>query len=664
MVKYRKKMLLAILAASAVTASAGAVDKTVDPSQTTKDAIVSSADSTTSQSSMISLTKPAPAVDAESKIDNSAVPKAPQEIALMQNTDDPYLYLSSNDEAKVKAAEGKTVTAVDIVNIPDDAKASLMPLLRTQVGDKLTLDSVLSDVSALGSTGIFLQISPVLTPVPEGVKLSYVTEANPVIRGVEFQGNTVFRTEYLKQIMGIQPNSIMNTTMVRQRLNAIEKLYMQQGFILFSIPEVSITNNGILRIRLAEGIIEDIILEGNDKTRDYVILRELRFKKGQPFNKFLASRSMERLYNLGFFEDVNMRLIPGTQEHNVITEIDVIEQRTGVATIGAGYSKSDGLMGILELGENNFRGTGDKINFHWEFGGSSRGKNYQISYTRPWINSNGDSLGVSIFDRRSKFEDYDADGDTIATYYKRRKGFNITWARVTSEYRKNFFTFESMQESYDDYDGFRFSNKAQRQAGTEAVLASWKNAIFDNFGRTNSFTFSHVYDNRDNYYAATKGRRLSATIQYAGHGLGGKFGFYKLSLEGRFYKGLSNGHTLAFRVMGGFIQGNSSYNSLFNLGGSDTLRGYEDYQFKGKRMYAATLEYRIPIAKKIEGVVFTDFGNAWGIDAAKIPWYADVNKLHFAYGVGLRVQTPIGPVRLDYGRGDKGKFHFSFGAQF
>ncbi len=81
-------------------------------------------------------------------------------------------------------------------------------------------------------------------------------------------------------------------------------------------------------------------------------------------------------------------------------------------------------------------------------------------------------------------------------------------------------------------------------------------------------------------------------------------------------------------------------------------------------MYAATLEYRIPVAKKIEGVLFTDMGNAWGIDAAKIPWYEDSTKLHWSYGVGLRVQTPIGPVRLDYGRGDKGKFHFSFGAQF
>ena len=80
---------------------------------------------------------------------------------------------------------------------------------------------------------------------------------------------------------------------------------------------------------------------------------------------------MERLYNLGYFEDVNMKLLPGTEgDHNVSVEIDVIEQKTGIVTVGAGYSDSDGMVGIFELGDTNFRGTGDKVNLHWEFGGA------------------------------------------------------------------------------------------------------------------------------------------------------------------------------------------------------------------------------------------------------------------------------------------------------
>ena len=91
---------------------------------------------------------------------------------------------------------------------------------------------------------------------------------------------------------------------------------------------------------------------------------------------------------------------------------------------------------------------------------------------------------------------------------------------------------------------------------------------------------------------------------------------------------------------------------------------YQTPQAFEEKYYAATLEYRFPIAKKVQGVVFTDMGSTWGIDEGKIPWYKDDNSLNFSVGVGLRLQTPIGPIRLDYGHGDRNKFHFSFGTQF
>lgn len=621
---------------------------------------VASAESTgMTQSQMVSLRPEQPDMPG-GQIEDTMKP-ASESVDISRSAEDASMYLSSNDEAAIKPFEGKTVASVDIANVPDQVKSTLMPLIHTKPGDALTLEGVKADVSSLGSTGVFSQIIPSVESVPEGVRLSYITKANPVIHSVEFSGNTVFDSKQLTDMLGIQPNSVLNTTLLGQKLQEIEKLYLQQGYLLYSVPDIQVTPDGVLKIDIAEGIVEDITIEGNEKTKDYVILRELRYKKGQPFNKFTASRSMERLYNLGFFEDVNMKLLPGTKPHEVITEIDVVEQKTGVVSVGAGYSESDGMVGILELGENNFRGTGDKVNFHWEFGGSSEGKNYQISYTRPWINDNGDSLGVSIFDRRYDYDDYDSNGDTIASYDRRRKGYNLTWGHVSSEYRKNYFTLETVRESYDDHDGWEWGSAAPN---VEGIKAKWKQAIMDNFGRTNSFTFMHVFDNRDNYFNATKGRRLSASFQYGGNGLGGDYDFYKFTTEGRFYKGLSNGHVLALRVMAGYISGETSYNQLFELGGSNNLRGYEDDQFKGEKMYAATLEYRIPVAKKVEAVLFTDVGSAWDVDINRVPWYTDDDSIHWSVGVGLRLQTPIGPIRLDYGHGDRNKFHFSFGAQF
>ncbi len=266
----------------------------------------------------------------------------------------------------------------------------LSPLLQSKPGSTVTAEGIRNDVASLGSTGVFSQIRPNFKDIPEGVDLTYGLVTNPIVRDVEFTGNTIFTSDYLKSILQVPEGSVLNFVLVNQKLKEIEDAYLKQGYMLVSIPNVEVTPKGILKVHISEGVIEDIQLVGNDKTKDKVILRELKMKKGKPFNKFQASRSMERLYNLGYFEDVNMKLLPGKEnEHNVVIEIDVVEQKTGVITVGAGYSDSDGTVGIVELGDTNFRGTGDKVNFHWEFGGAGNGKNYTISYTRPWINSNG-----------------------------------------------------------------------------------------------------------------------------------------------------------------------------------------------------------------------------------------------------------------------------------
>lgn len=571
---------------------------------------------------------------------------------------DASMYLSTADEEAITANEGKTITEIGFDGAPKDVKARLYALIQSKVGSSVKMETIKSDVTALGGTGIFSRISPTFNSVPEGVKLKYQLTANPVVYKLDIQGNTVFRTQFLAELLNIQAGSVLDLNYVKERLKEIETLYLKQGYILVSFPDVHMTEDGTLHIMVEEGTIEDIKLVGNEKTKDHVVLRELRFRKGHLFNKFLASRSMERLYNLGFFEDVNMKLLPGEgSSHSVIVEIDMIEQKTGIVTVGAGYSNSDGIVGMVEVGDSNFRGTGDKVNVHWEFGGSGRGKNYQFSYTRPWINDKGDSLGFSLYNRIYQYDDFDATGNTVAEYQKRKKGWNLTWGRVSDEYRTNYLNFESTKEALN----------SEPQAGPGAVpdkWEDWKKKIKGNIGKTNSMTFTHVYDSRDNYFNATKGKRLSYALQWGGHGLGGNFDFYKFTAEGRFYKQLGNGHVLALRLMGGYISGHISYSDLFSLGGANNLRGYEDDQFKGDKMYAATLEYRLPIAKKVQGVLFTDVGSTWGIDRGQIPWYKDDRSIHFSAGVGLRLQTPIGPVRLDYGYGKKGKFHFSFGTQF
>ena len=579
-------------------------------------------------------------------------------------------YVTSANAESINPYVGKLITGLSISGVTAEQQAQLLPILTEKIGDAVSVDGVFKDVTNLGNTGYFSEVNPVFTTVPEGVKLDFAVTVNPITTGVAFEGNTVYTSEVLTKFMELQPGQVLNSVYVGQKVQGINAAYARDGYMLAHVDGIRVDDQGVLHVHIVEGIVEDIVPAGNKKTRDKVITREFVQKKGKPFNKFLVRRSVERVYNLGFFDDVNVRMLPGDQDpNNVIIEIDVLEHKTGTITLGAGYSKSDGLMGIIEFGEDNFRGTGDKFKVHWEIGGKKKYKNYQISYLKPWIDSKGTSLGFSFFNREDEYTDYNEDGNEVAEYNKKSRGFNISFGRQTGEYTRDYLTLESRKDSYkwddDDSSGFRYDKNAGKGK-------NWNNGSYNfandkyvdkNFGRINSITWQKVYDSRDNIYEPTRGRRISYTAQWAGHGLGGDFDFYKFTAEARMYKKLGAKNVLAFRARGGFIQGDAPYSQLFTLGGADSLRGYEDDQFRGKYMYNATLEFRFPIVKKVSGVLFTDIGDAW--DAPNVSWYNSKKTFNYGVGAGVRITTPIGPVKLDYGVGKhKNKFHFSFGTQF
>ena len=576
----------------------------------------------------------------------------------------PYGSLISDSD--VAPYLNKTATSVTVSPVPDEKiEENILPRLAMRVGDAVNMAYIRHDLNVIGSTGIFSTVKPSFTNVPEGVMLNYTVQMNPVVNGIEITGNKSLSDGDIKKLITITPGSVLNTSIVSRDIAAINTTYNNAGYMLNRVSEVSLDEKGILHIGISEVHVEDISLRGNTKTRDKVILRELRFKKGDVFNREVASRSIQRVYNTGYFEDVNVRLLPGQKNaQDVIVEIDVVEQKTGTVTIGAGYSDSDGLVGILGLSETNLRGTGDKVSIQWEFGGETNSnKNYIFSYTHPWLNDQGDSIGFSLFDRENDYEDYDEDGHSVADYDRQTRGFNITYGRVRSEYVSDFVTLETKETKYKDWNsGLKYEELSD--PNSEIYDPEYKDYMDDNFGRTNSLRWSHVFDNRDNVFDPTRGKRLSFTGVWAGNGLGGDFDYFKFIAENRLYYKVGHAHVIAVRLMGGIASGDMPYNDLFTLGGADNLRGFEDDEFRGDKMYLGTIEYRYPIAKKVQGVFFVDAGNAWG-GTDKVPWYHDNDELHVAGGLGFRVTTPIGPIRLDYGVGDEGgKFHFSFGGKF
>ena len=546
---------------------------------------------------------------------------------------------------------GKIVTSVAVTGNSVVTEKAIMAVVKVQPGEVVVADKIKQDMQAIYELGYFFDVVSNFNEVPEGVQVVYTVMENPVLQDIVIKGNTKVTTDKLKSLLTVTKGNILNSKALNDNVRAMEQYYHDQGFILTKVSDVSMSPGGVLTLTINEGMLEAIRVHGNVKTKDKVITREMTLKPNQPFNVKDAKRSMQKIYNLGYFEDVNMKLNPGKEPNAVVFDTTVVEQKTGKFSIGGGYSQTDGMVGIIGLGDDNFRGTGDKVNIQWEFGGNADratgSRNYQFSYTRPWLDAKQTSLGFSVYNMTNEYSDYfDATGDTRSTYYKNRKGWDMTLGRPQGEFVQNYITLKHRDDTYvEPVSGEDYSAEP-------AYLKA-------NFGVTRSISLNRVYDSRDNIFNPTEGNRVSLTAEFAGKGLGGDFDFNKYTVESRNYLKVGHAQVLAFRETAGYADGTMPDSGRFAVGGADSLRGYRDDQFKGNKMLAASAEYRFPVASKVEGVVFSDVGDAWTGDGYKL------NDLKASVGVGVRVSTPIGPIRLDLAKGSQGvRTHFSFGGQF
>ena len=576
------------------------------------------------------------------------------------------LRVSQEEQGELSPYMDKILTKVSIEGNQEIPEEDILKVVTSIPGLPLTEEGINRDLQSIYAMGWFSDLYPSYQVVPEGVQVTYHVTENPKFDHMEVGGNTKISTDRIRGIVNLRKGKMVNIREATRKLQYVEEQYRRDGYILARITDVSLNPDGVLFVKLNEGTVEDFKVKGNVKTKDKVILREIRLKKGEPFNSTLARRSLQRIQNLGFFEDVNMKLNPGQEPNAVEMEITVQETNTGTFGIGAGYSDADGFIGMVSVGDKNLRGTGDNILVRWEFGGADN-RNYELSYNKPWLDSKETSLGLSIYDLTYEYADYDREGHEIARYDKKRRGQEITLGRPQGEFVKHYVSLKHRDDVYEGMaDGYKNDTQYYEPMYDAAYLAQYgKNKTArerrkENFGTTNSITYSRVYDSRDNVFDPHAGKRNSYTFEWAG--LGGDFKFEKISVNYRYYLPMQKNRVLAFDLAAGYAWGNMPLSQRFSVGGADTLRGYRDDQFRGNSMLRGTAEYRIPIRNKVQAVIFYDIGYAW--DKRDQDAF-DFDLMESGYGVGLRINSPLGPIKLDYGKGkQRNRFHFSFGGQF
>lgn len=540
---------------------------------------------------------------------------------------------------------GRTIVAVDIEGISEETASYARQAVLSRPGDIYTLASVEKDRDAIYNTGYFYDLYPTLQEVPEGVVITYHVMENPRLNSLEIVGNTVQSTEALRNMIKAEEGKVLNTRQLHEDVQAIDAKYHEDGYILVKIGNLDIDKEGKLKIAINEGVLEGYMVKGNKKTKDKVVLREMRQKPGEPFNAKLARRGMERVYNLGYFEDVNMKLNPGTELNSVVLEIDVVEKRTGTFTVGVGYSSRDGIIGLLGVGDRNFLGRGDSINAIFEMSGEDDDAHgWRFMYNKPWLDRHETAIGFSVYNRTYRYYDYNTHGHKIEEYMRKYSGGEVTVSRPQSEYVTNYITLRNRKDSYVEH------KEGERNGGNDR---QW---IEDNFGTTRAVILDHVTDTRDNIHNPQRGSRQSLQLEFAG--FGADFNYQKYTYDDQHYFKVGHAQVVAFHAAYGWGNGHIPESNEYRIGGQNSLRGYRDDQFRGDHTFYGTLEYRFPLVKKVDLAIFTDFGSAWDDGGWPDDWHQSV-------GAGIGLNTPMGPVRLDYGYGSQGgRVHFSMGGTF
>lgn len=451
---------------------------------------------------------------------------------------------------------------------------------------------------------------------------------------------------------------------LREIIENIRSSYSELGYIYCQVNPRQVFDEEKKEVsvlfEIEEGIqvfLEKIKIGGNKVTKDKVVRREFVLNPGDIFNGVKIKRSLQKIYNLGYFEDIQTDTQPTSFRDRLNLLLKVKEKNTGRFMAGVGYSSVDKLVGNISLSKTNLFGNGQELDLSWQIGKTSQ--KYEFSFTDPYVFDTKTLFGFDLYNTEKEIyseEDVNGDGKVEDTAYKyKKKGWAIRFGRPLSEYVKA---------------GVRYNNESghYRQVGSYPLPSD----VIEEDVSTRSMSFTLTRDSRDNYFFPTQGSINTWSITYAGGPLSGTTNFVKNTTESRWHFRTFYDFVLVLRARTGYVNSFDGSNSVprierFDVGGAYTVRGYEERRIAdGKRtMLVTNIEYMVPISDQLRGLIFYDAGNAW--DEVK---EVKISELKKGAGIGLRIETPVFPIMLDYGWGFdeggelKGLFHFNLGLLF
>ncbi|MDA8326075.1 MAG: outer membrane protein assembly factor BamA [Nitrospiraceae bacterium] len=497
-----------------------------------------------------------------------------------------------------------------------------------------------------------------LTPDKKWAIITYAIQEGEQFRvsKTSFAGNKIVGTEELRKLLATKVGEPVSRKLVRQDVIDLTDRYSEHGYALAVInpeliPDAKKKTVAII-YRISEGDlyhIGRIEISGNQKTRDWVIRREVLLNEGDIFNSKLLRKSYERINNLNFFDSVTMDPQPVPPKKEVNVDINVKERPTGFLSVGGGYSSVDKIIGMVDITQGNLGGRGQAITLKGELGGLS--SYYEFSFKEPWLFGRRLSLTTSIYKQHQDYLDYNREATGGEIGLSKPISEN-TW--ISADYRLEDATITNILSDA--------SPIIQDQVGTKL---------------TSSITPGIVRDTRDNYLDPHTGSRNSLYVTFAG--IGGDNKFLKVVAESGWFLPVTRTTTVSLHgVLGygtGLLGQELPLYERFYVGGIYTVRGLafgeggpldiNGQPIGGKNEVIGNFDYIYPLvsAIKLKGDVFFDTGTAYD---SLVP-----RDFRYTSGLGIRWISPLGPIRLEWGYNlnkkpgeQTSRFEFAFGTFF
>lgn len=497
------------------------------------------------------------------------------------------------------------------------------------------------------------------------------------VESIDLAGNKILsEAQILEAMKDIKVGQVFSREKLSVDISHIGALYFDEGYIFANVQESTSLNpdTGKVRVKLniTEGdlaYINRIKIQGNTRTRDIVIRRELKLYPGDKFDGAQLRRSKERLNNLGYFEDISYDIEDTDQPTKKDLIVQVKEAKTGSLSFGGGYSTIDQVVGFVEVEQRNFdftnwptfTGGGQDLLVRLETG--STRQNTRLSFTEPWLFDYPISFGFDAYSTER-----DRERDIGYAYDERRVGGDIRFGKRFTEFVGGSLTYTRENVKIGDFED---------NVSADLLAEGGRNTV-------SSMSFNLHRDSRDSVFSPKKGLYLSGTTDVAGGLLGGDKDFYRLRTTSSYYVPFKFDSVFEFTLRTGIVDayGDSTKVPIFErffAGGARTIRGYNERKvgpldtvtsdpIGGESMMVGNVEYTVPLIQFVKIAGFFDVGNVW-------PELKDFASGDYKSGTGfgLRVKTPIGPMNLDYGwplneepgeTDRSGKFYFSVSRGF